>query len=387
MMSLCRQLRGNRVVCTVGSGGVGKTTCAAAFGLMACTQGRRALVLTIDPARRLASAMGLGSLTGEERILGVDHLRELGIPAQQPLAVRMLDLKQAWDGMVRRLSPSAEQAEAILGNRFYTYLSTELAGAQEYIACEQLYTLSYERDFDVVILDTPPTAHALDFLDAPSRILSILDNDAVKWAAGSAMMAGKLSLRILDVAASAANKALEKLAGVDMLRELGDFLMLFEGLFEPLRARTAAVQSLLFGPDTSFILVASPEHGPLRQALYFQERLAAWKLTLGAVVVNRVRKAPHDEPDLTLARATLITNGLSAEGAEQLVAAAHRALEFARRAARQDARAMAPLRRAAKGVPFLQVPRFTDEVHDLKGLWRLAGHLARRHGDEDGSAK
>ena len=375
MTPLAQQVREKRVLCTVGSGGVGKTTSAAALGLLASSMGRRALVLTIDPARRLASAMGLKSVATEERVFDVEALRAQGVDALQPLSVRMLDLKASWDDMVRRLAPSSLQAQAILENRFYRHLSTDLAGAQEYIACEQLYTLSYERDFDVVILDTPPTTQALDFLDAPGRILSILDNDAVRWAAGGVAVAGRLSMRLLDVAGGAANKALEKIAGVDTLKELGEFLLLFEGLFEPLRTRTAAVQALLEGKDTSFVLVASPEESPLRQAQFFLRRLEQQGLRVGAVVVNRVRQAPAEELDEPLLRAELSRHDTAPEMIEGLLGGMRCALDHARRTARQDERLMAPLRTSCGDVPFIMVPRFKDQVHDLPGLQRVATHL------------
>ncbi|MEW5852985.1 MAG: ArsA family ATPase [Myxococcota bacterium] len=375
MTELRHQLAHRRVVCTVGSGGVGKTTCAAALGLVASAMGRKALVLTIDPAKRLASAMGLSALSSEERVLDVEMLRAHGVDAKAPLAVRMLDLKASWDDMVRRLAPNPRQAEVILANRFYTYMSTELAGAQEYIACEALYTLSYERDYDLVILDTPPTAHALDFLDAPSRILSILDNDAVKWASKPALAAGRFSLRILDVAGGQAMKAIEKITGMETLKELSEFLVLFEQMFDPIRQRTAAVQTLLGGKETSFVLVASPERGPLNQALFFLERLREWHLGVGAVVVNRVRHAPHGELDAEMLRSALLTAGSPTDVAEKLVDGTERALVEARRRARQDLRAMAPLRKAAHGAAFIEIPRFGDEVHDIRGLWQLARHL------------
>jgi anion-transporting ArsA/GET3 family ATPase len=360
-----------RVICTVGSGGVGKTTCAASLGVMASALGRRALVLTIDPARRLAGAMGLGDIGHREEVLGVERLKTLGIPAQQPLSVKMLDLKQAWDDMVRRLSPDEDVANGILQNRFYAYLSTELAGAQEYIACEQLYTLIHEHDFDVVILDTPPTANALDFLDAPEKILAILNHEAVKYAARPALAAGKFSLKLLDMAGGAAMKALEKITGVETLKELGEFLLLFERLFEPLKERTHAVQKLLSSDGTSFVLVASPELGPLSQAQYFLRHLSMMDLTVGAVLVNRVRQAPAHEASPGVLDAALALHGVTAEARAGLVPAATQAIEDARRLVERENRTMQPLLLAAALSPVVRLPRLGDDVHDLPGLWRL----------------
>lgn len=366
-------LLSRRVVCTVGSGGVGKTTCAAAVGLAGAVMGRRTLVLTIDPARRLADAMGLGPLGAEERTLSPEALQAMGVPASAALSVRMLDLKAAWDDMVRRLSPTPQKAQEILQNRFYRYLSTELAGAQEYIACEALYSLSHEHAFDLVVLDTPPTANALDFLEAPQRILSILNHDAVKWASRPAGAAFRLGTRLFEVAGGAAMKALEKVAGGETLTELAEFLVLFEGLFEPLRSRTAAVQKLLASDGTSFLLVASAEMGPLNQARFFLEHLRDMDLHLGCVVINRMRVVPADMPPQDVLEAALSAAGSTDPAAD--VRAAALALADAQRLAAREADVVAPLAASVGSAPVLRVPRLGDDVHDVPGLWRLAQRL------------
>ncbi|MBI5497560.1 MAG: ArsA family ATPase [Deltaproteobacteria bacterium] len=363
-----------RVLCTVGSGGVGKTTCAAALGMMASVLGRRVLVLTIDPAKRLASAMGLGDLGLREEVISVERMRALGIPAQEPLAVKMLDLKASWDDMVRRLSSTPEAAHDILGNRFYQYLSTELAGAQEYIACEHLFTMSYERAYDLVVLDTPPTANALDFLDAPDRILGILNHDAVRIAARPALVAGKLSLKLFDMAGGAAMKAMEKLTGVETLKELSEFLLLFEQLFDPIKTRTEAVQRLLTSDGTSFVLVASPEMGPLAQARYFLEHLERMSLPVGCVVVNRVRRAPPAELDAPALERALRETGATGD-LRPLLDATRAAVADAQRLVAREASTMAPLLQAAGTAPLLRLPRLGDDVHDLAGLWALGQRL------------
>jgi anion-transporting ArsA/GET3 family ATPase len=374
-MSLESLLQTKRLVCTVGSGGVGKTTCAAALGLLASTLGRRALVLTIDPAKRLASAMGLGVLGADERVLGVEELQLHGVPAKGPLSVRMLDLKGAWDDMVRRLSPSPERAQTIIGNRFYTYLSTELAGAQEYIACEHLYALSYERNFDVVILDTPPTSNALNFLEAPDRVLAILNHEAVRWAARPAMAASRISLKIFDLAGGAAFKALERVTGVEVLKELGEFLLLFEGLFDPISDRTRAVQDLLTSDNTAFVLVTSPEPGPLRQAHFFLGKLHEMHLRVGSIVVNRLRQAPATDVDSSVLMQTLMSTGVSDGQAGRLLAQTLRAAQEAQHAVLRETHALAPLERDALGMETLKLPRLGDDVHDLRGLWHLCTRL------------
>lgn len=367
-------LANRRVLCTVGSGGVGKTTCAAALGLAASVLGRRTLVLTIDPARRLADAMGLGASVGrDQQVFSPQDLQALGVPATAALGVRMLDLKAAWDDMVMRLSPSPQKAQEVLANRFYRYLSTELAGAQEYIACEALFTLSHEHPYDLVVLDTPPTANALDFLEAPNRILSILNHDALKWASRPAGAAFRLGSKVFELAGGVAMKALEKVAGGQTLSELADFLVLMEGLFEPIRQRTTAVQHLLASQDTSFVLVASPELGPLNQARFFLTQLNAMNLSVGALVLNRVRQAPTPPSDWGPLLAGLEGQGVQDAAAQ--VMAARQALADAVRLAEKDQDIVAPLHHAAGSTPILQVPRLGDDVHDVPGLWRLAQRL------------
>lgn len=368
-----------RVLCTVGSGGVGKTTCAAALGLAAAAMGRRTLVLTIDPARRLANAMGLTQLGAEERVLQPDELQKSGVPATQPLSVRMLDLKAAWDDMVGRLAPDPAKATEVLANRFYRYLSTELAGAQEYIACEALYTLSHERAFDLVVLDTPPAANALDFLDAPNRILSILNHDAVKWAARPAGTAFRLGKGFLEAAGGQAIKALEKVTGGETLRELTAFLLMFESLFEPIRDRTAAVQKLLASSSTSFVLVASPEGGPVEQARFFLRRLEEMSLPVGALVVNRMLRHPGGFPDVALLTQALANAGVPDTALDAQLAAARAALADAQLAAARQVDVISPLQNDYAGVPLVQVPRLGDDVHDVPGLWRLAQRLLQPH--------
>lgn len=196
-LDLDTALRERRILVCVGAGGVGKTTVAASLGLRAAALGRRVIVLTIDPARRLANALGLPSLGNQETLVDPEWIREAGIAADGELWAMMLDLKRSWDDLIHRSVPP-DRAKIILANRFYQTLSSALAGSQEYIAMEKLYELYSRGDWDLLILDTPPTAHALDFLDAPNRILDFLDNDAVRMVLGPALAAGKVGMRLFN---------------------------------------------------------------------------------------------------------------------------------------------------------------------------------------------
>ncbi len=237
------------IVCS-GSGGVGKTTTAAAVALQAARLGRRACVVTIDPARRLANSLGLDALTNSPTEIAGDWPGELH--------ALMLDPKGTFDDLVHRYADSTEQAEGILTNRIYRNLTSALSGTQEYMAMEKLYELSDEGGFDLIVVDTPPTRNALDFLDAPRRLTRFLENKIFRVL----MVPTRASLRVMSVAAQALLRAISKVAGADIVRDAVTFFQAFEGMEEGFRTRAAAVRVLLTQPSTAFLLVASP--GPTR---------------------------------------------------------------------------------------------------------------------------
>ncbi|MBM4282764.1 MAG: ArsA family ATPase, partial [Deltaproteobacteria bacterium] len=270
-----RRLTGARqIVVCVGSGGVGKTTTAASLGLVAAAMGRKTLVITIDPARRLANALGLDTLlhrpqpvdaalvrAARARLGPVDALDPVSSSSSSssgpaPLSAMMLDLKAGWDDMLFRTAPDRASAEKILVNRFYRVLSTELPGAHEFIACEHLNHLASSGDWDLVVLDTPPTQNALDFLDAPQRILGVLDNDAFRLLAHKAPGEREASLasRFLDGATGRAQSVIAKFTGPDLLEELGELLLLLKDLYGPLTQRTREFVALLAGRCSAFVV-------------------------------------------------------------------------------------------------------------------------------------
>jgi anion-transporting ArsA/GET3 family ATPase len=361
-MTLAEVLERRSVLVCVGAGGVGKTTLAAALAVRAASLGRSALVCTIDPARRLANALGLRWLGNTPTEVRPSVLSAAGIPIRAPLQAMMLDLKASWDELIERQAPAGEK-EKILQNRFYQSLSTALAGSQEYIALEKLWQLRHRSSTDLIVLDTPPTAHALDFLDAPARILDFLDNDAARWLLDPALRAGRFSLRMLRWGGGAA-RVIGRITGTETLEELVAFLIAVSGMNEGFRERARAVRSLLGSPDTGFILVAGASPGRRGEALAFHGVLGERGLQRDAVVVNRVQPAPPDSAEAEL-------EGLAAPLRELL----QLTLDEGRSLAARDRSGVEALRAGTAPTPLVSVPRFSSEVHDLHALWRAGAYL------------
>jgi anion-transporting ArsA/GET3 family ATPase len=380
-------LEHKRVVVCVGSGGVGKTTTAATLGLVAASLGRRALVITIDPARRLANALGLDALAHAPQRIDAAFAKATGHTLKAPLSAMMLDLKHAWDDMLLRTAPDRETAEKIFDNRFYDALSRDLPGAHEFIATEQLHHLSTGGAFDVIVLDTPPTQNALDFLDAPNRILSVLDNDAFRFFATrrQSLGLGFLDGSLLQGAAGRAQSVLARFAGAEMLEELGDFIVLLRDLYDPLTTRTKELMALLHGQDTRFVLVTSPLPSALREARFFVDELVRRELALGAVIANRVTRYPGpadaflegDALEKLLTRCGFVGDDLA-----RLAAVLHEAVRQESFVAQQEHAAVDALAKellgGARGVPVIQVPRMTEAVHDAARLAAMAPWLVGR---------
>lgn len=367
-----------KVLICVGSGGVGKTTTAAMLALYGAAVGKRTLVITIDPARRLANSLGVDELAHAPRTLDADVLRAAGLSPSAPVDAMMLDLQAAWDDMVHRIGGDGEATRHILENRFYRYLSRELPGAQEFIACEALYTVAEERGYDLVILDTPPTQNALDFLDAPARILGFLDLEAFKAftrRAPAQSVAARMGLRFLDGAAGAASSLLARFTGHELLDELGEFLYLLRNLYAPLIERTHDFEALLRGPSTRFVVVTSPAPGPLTEARFFRQLLDERALGTGALIVNRVLPHPGEalaEASLAELSSLLTTLGVDEAALPALAADAERAVrEQALLAERDRAGIAALVSEAAGGAPVVLVPQLDSDVHDATRLAEL----------------
>ncbi|MGW7334795.1 ArsA family ATPase [Streptomyces sp. NPDC054808] len=277
-----------RIVVCCGSGGVGKTTTAAALGLRAAERGRKVVVLTIDPARRLAQSMGIDSLDNTpRRVKGVDDA------AGGELHAMMLDMKRTFDEIVESHA-DPERAAAILGNPFYQSLSAGFAGTQEYMAMEKLGQLRAKDEWDLIVVDTPPSRSALDFLDAPKRLGSFLDGKLIRVLLAPAKVGGRAGMKFLNVGMSMMTGVLGKVLGGQFLKDVQTFVAAMDSMFGGFRTRADATYKLLQAPGTAFLVVAAPERDALREAAYFVQRLAAEDMPLAGLVLNRVHGSGAD---------------------------------------------------------------------------------------------
>jgi len=317
-----------RIIVCCGSGGVGKTTTAAALGVRAAERGRTAVVLTIDPARRLAQSMGLTELDNTPReVAGIDR------SAGGSLHAMMLDMKRTFDEVVVQHS-DPERARAILENPFYQSLSAGFAGTQEYMAMEKLGQLRAQDAWDLIIVDTPPSRSALDFLDAPKRLGSFLDGRFIKLLMAPAKVGGRAGVKFLNIGMSMMTGTLSKVMGAGLLRDVQTFVAAMDTMFGGFRTRADATFRLLQAPGTAFLVVAAPERDALREAAYFVERLAAEDMPLAGLVLNRVHGSGADR--LTAERAVAAAEALE-DAAETAAEAASDADHDAVQKASQDA--------------------------------------------------
>ena len=386
-MNVAELLEGRRIVVCVGCGGVGKTTTSAALGVAAARLGKRTLVLTIDPAKRLADALGLGRLGGEPTRLPAEIHTRAGIAAPGELSAMMLDMKRTFDGLVERFAGSQEERDRILQNPIYEHVSDALAGSAEYSAMEKVFELSQSDAFDLIVLDTPPAQHALDFLEAPARLMAFLDSSVVQLLLHPAFAAGRTGFRWFQRGAARVLATIEKLSGVGFLEDISEFLLAFEGMSEGFRERAHEVQELLFGASTGFVLAAGPGREAAAQAASLLARLDATGARLEGIVLNRVRLWPGTAPDLeTLAGPgrPALEAALAPAGA-RAAAAASAALELVAEygaGVERDARSTAGLsERAARETAFLRrIPEFDRDVSDLDGLTAMADLLVEAGG-------
>ncbi len=387
--ALVELVTNRRVIACVGTGGVGKTTVAAALALEGARRGRRAVVITIDPARRLADALGV-ALDNEPREIDRDVLERLGVRGEGRLAATMLDMKRTFDDLVQRFADSDETRARILANPIYQHASDALAGSAEYSAMEKVYALAERSEYDLLVVDTPPSQHALDFLEAPQRLLAFLDSRIVQLLVHPAFAAGRFGFRIFQRSTERVLKIVERVSGVGFLQDISDFLLAIEGMSEGFRERAREVRGLLLGPTSGFVLVSGPGTRSVSDAQRFLDRLEGVGVPLAAVVANRVRAWPESGPlpervpedgDAERAAAELGAALLEVHG-EGFPAdvAARAALEAVSRYAsgvRRDRAVTEPLlaRARALGAGTCRVPELSQDVHDLDGLRQVADHL------------
>jgi anion-transporting ArsA/GET3 family ATPase len=365
---LWERLANKRVLVCVGAGGVGKTTTAAALALGLAMRGRKVAVVTIDPAKRLASALGLTELPSEPQRVNAELFAEQGIAIQGngELWAMMLDAKRTFDELVGRLAPDERALEEILANPVYRELSTAVAGSHELSAITKLYELHEEHDFDAIVLDTPPSRNALDFLDAPGRMLGFLEGRALQVF----LAPGGLTARLFGRGTALVFAIFARVTGVDMLGELSSFFRSLTGVIEGFGERTRGVAALLRAQQTSFLIVTSPELEPAREARFLIDKLAATGMRADELIVNRV----HTQ-ELHGLRASELAELLAGALGEPLAGRVAANLADFDVLARRDLATIASLSEAPGGRHPIVVPRLDEDVHDLRGLARIAEHL------------
>jgi anion-transporting ArsA/GET3 family ATPase len=363
------RLDGKRICICAGAGGVGKTTTAAALALGLAARGQRVAVVTIDPARRLAAALGLDQLDNEPRLIDRRRFASQGLEVKGELWAMMLDPKRTFDELIARLAPDERRRDEVLANRIYQQLSSAVAGSQEFTAVAKLYDLDREGGFDVIVLDTPPSRNALDFLDAPARLTQFFEGRALRVLLAPTGIAS----RIVGRGTSAMFAILRRLTGVDLLRDLATFFGVLGDMVEGFNQRAADVGALLRDPATTFLLVTSPEHQPVTEALSFAAELEGAAMPRGALIVNRITLDEVGD------RADAIDDrwraGLGSRLGEPLAERVAQTVADHDVLVRRDRRSIDTLA-AALGEPApILVPEFEQDVHDVAGLVLVARHL------------
>ena len=373
-------LSSHRCIVCVGPGGVGKTSTAAALSMASADAGQRTVVLTIDPAKRLANALGLAEIGSIERPVPASAFEAVDLVAPTGrLSAMMLDIKQAWDEVIERYHPDEERRARLMKNRLYQAMSSALAGSQEYMAMEKLHALA-TRDtdpLDVIVLDTPPANHALDFLEAPARMVNALDNDATRWLLEPYQNQGRLSRRLFDAGSSFFIRAISKFIGTEMLEDLAELLVGFQGMFDGFRERARVVADLLAAPDTAFVVVSTASPTGVRDAEAFVARLKERHLQVGAIVLNRGTVDPWATagagPDPALVQRAVANAGGPTGLADRLFAAA----QVDHERAHEEREAASALDARYPDTPVVLVPELTEDVHDLRGLSQMRDALAQ----------
>ncbi len=363
---LAERLIDKDVCVCAGPGGVGKTTTAAALALGLARRGQRVVVVTIDPAKRLAGALGVKGLDNEPRRVDPDLLAAHGVEPPGELWATMLDAKLTFDALITRLAPDERAREEALSNRIYQEVSSSVAGTQEFSAIAKLYELHREGSFDTIVLDTPPSRNALDFLDAPTRMTRFLEGRALKMF----LVPGGLAARVVGRGTGLVLSMFSRFTGVDLLTDLSTFFGSLAGMVDGFRERANAVEELLRDPATAFLLVTSPEPEQVRETVFFAEQLAAAGMERTALIVNCVHRDGL-EGHTPLEVQALLTGELG----ERLAARVANNLADFDVLAQRDRSSVDRLERDLGDSAPILVPQLDQDVHDLAGLDRIAGHL------------
>jgi anion-transporting ArsA/GET3 family ATPase len=369
MAGVAELLEGKRICVCAGSGGVGKTTTAAAIATGMAARGKRVAVLTIDPAKRLADSLGLPELGNTERQVDPALFAAAGVETEGgELWAMMLDAKQTFDEVVREHAPDDETRERILNNRIYQQLSTALAGSQEYMAMEKLYEIHAEDRYDLLVLDTPPSRNALDFLEAPNRLLQFIDGRALQVF----MKPTGLGMRVFGRGASMMFSVLRRITGTDLLEDLAEFFQAFGGMVGGFRERARRVNELLSDVQTSFLVVCAPQGEPITEAVFFHDQLERAEMPFGGVIVNKVHyegdvAGDPDEIRTELDQLLLGDRDLARRVTENFA-------DFRTLSAR-DRRNIERVADELGTDAVIEVPYLDHDVHDLAGLIEINRYL------------
>ncbi|MGB5351693.1 MAG: ArsA-related P-loop ATPase [Polyangiales bacterium] len=376
-MSLAEVLGSHRVVVTVGSGGVGKTTTAAAMAVQAAMDGRKVLCLTIDPARRLANSLGLDEMTTSEQDVPASLFETHGLRCKGSLSAMMLDTKRTFDDLVERHASDEEARDRILNNQIYKYVASSLAGTQEYMAMEKLHEVRKDPAWDLVVLDTPPTASALDFLTAPERLIDAIDSPAMRWFLQVFEGAGKEAFGLVGRGATVLLRGIGKITGIEFLEQVAEFVSGINDLFGGFKERAEQVSDALRSPEVAFVLVTSPDPLAIGEARFFSDKLQDAGMKREAIIINQVHTMI---PEPTISEEAQVAE-LRAALPESLDAAdiyprLSEALKVERQWAVADRAEVERLnKQVGSDTDIVEVPAFDEDVHDLAALAKVASFL------------
>ena len=369
-------LEDKQICICAGSGGVGKTTTSAAIAMGMAAQGLKVAVLTIDPAKRLANSLGLPELGNEERMIEPERFASHGIEMKGELWAMMLDAKRTFDDLVERHAPDEEARDRILQNRIYKEISNAMAGSQEYMAMEKLYELHQEARYDLLVLDTPPTRHALDFIDAPERMSRFIEGRSLQFF----LKPGRLGMRVVGRSGGVLFSALKRITGIDLLQDLSEFFQSFGDMAQGFSERAQRVKELLGQRGTTFLLVTAPQREAIDEGVFFWRRLKEARLPFGGVVVNKVHRdfvAMND----AVAGTGSPEDGLLAElervlgGDGDLAGRVYENFERYQALAARDRENLARLTERLDDDCIVCVPYFDQDVHDVEGLAQVNAYL------------
>lgn len=378
-MSLADVLGSHRVVVTVGSGGVGKTTTAAAMAVHAAIEGRKVLCLTIDPARRLANSLGLDEMTTSEQDVPVSLFRNHGLECKGALSAMMLDTKRTFDALVEKYASDEAARDRILQNQIYQYVAGSLAGTQEYMAMEKLHEVRQDPKWDLIVLDTPPTASALDFLTAPERLIDAIDSPAMRWFMQVFEGAGKEAFGLVGRGATVLLKGIGRITGLEFLEQVAEFVSGINDLFGGFKERAEQVSNALRSPEVAFVLVTSPDPLAIGEARFFSDKLEEAGMNREAVIVNQVHPALEppsiDVEQQIQALREAVPDSIDAADLHPRLT---EALEVERAWALTDHAQVGRLgKEIGQNTEIVEVPAFDEDVHDLAALAQVARYLTK----------